>query len=374
MKTKLLTLLAFFCTINAFTQTDGWYLYTKPSEITKITPDDVNTDELHLATDIGYIKYNTSTNSVTDFLNLTSQDPAVGKVKSLALDPTSNNIAFTLNDGIGVYDGASVITYSYDNSNLTIGESTSAFLPLQVEYAKDGSLYIYKEDALGYQMFINGAFEVEEATSFRPQDIVENNTGTKAYFASDTNGLWELDKSTDTWINHTPSNSDLFSDFLLSLYVDMNDALYIGSFQGINTLSSSGVWNSYQELNPINGLPYQAHEISVNETTSDLLVNTSAPSTYFFGLSVVDLSTNTWTNYREDDANCLNENVYSATAFGGNGKVYAAPIIFSSIPDIGKLVEFTPSTESCTNSNINYLNAPVAVNSNVISDFSIRKK
>lgn len=374
MKTKLLLLLTFLCSINTFSQTDGWYLYTKVSEITKILPDDVNSDELHLATDIGYIKYNTSTNSVTDFLNFTSQDPAIGKVKSLALDPTSTNIAFTLIDGIGIYDGSSVTTYSYDNSNLTIGESTSAFLFLQVEYAKDGSLYVYKEDVLGYQIFNNGVFEIEEVTSFRPQDIIENNSGTKAYFAGDNNGVWELEKGTMIWTNHTSSNSGLISNFVFSFHVDSNDLLYIGGVQGLNTLSSSGDWNTYQDLDPINAFPYQVHDISINETTGDLVINTSNPSTYYYGLSIVDLDTNLWTNYREDGTNCLDVNVYTATAFGGDGMVYAAPIIFSSIPDIGKLVKFTPSTEDCSDVDINYLNAPVAVNSNVITDFGIREK
>ncbi|MDT0557988.1 T9SS type A sorting domain-containing protein [Ichthyenterobacterium sp. W332] len=374
MKTKLVLLLGLLYSLPTFAQTDGWYLYTKASEITKIVPDEVNSDELHLATDIGYIKYNTSANTVTDFCNLTSQNPAIGKVKDVAQDPTSDNLAFALVDGIAIYNGINVTIYNYDNSDLSIGEFTNQFLFLELEYAKDGSLYIFKEDAFGYQKFDNGAFESEQVTSFRPKDIIENIAGTKTYFAGDVNGLWELEKATDTWTNYTSSNSDLISNFVLSLAVDSNDLLYVGGFQGINTLSDDGVWNTYQELDPINAFPYQAHSISVNESTGHLVVSTSAPSTYYFGLSIVDLNTNTWTNYREDDTNCLNENVYTATVFGGDGKVYAAPIIFSSIPDIGKLVQFTPSSETCINANINYLNAPVAVNSNVVTDFAIREK
>ncbi|BAO75528.1 T9SS type A sorting domain-containing protein [Winogradskyella sp. PG-2] len=374
MKRKCIILLGLLYSFTALAQTDGWYLYTKASNIIKIVPDDVNSDELHLATDIGYIKYNTTAGTVTDFLNLTTQDPAIGRVHDVALDPTSNDIAFALPDGIGVYDGSGVTVYNYENSNLSIGEFTNPFFILELEYAKDGSLYIFKEDAFGYQKFNNGSFEVEEVTAFRTKDIVENNAGTKVYFAGSNNGLWELEKATDIWTNYTSSNSDLANDFTISLQVDANDLLYIGGFQGLNTLSSAGAWNTYQAPDPINGFPYQVHDISINETNGNLVVNTSAPSTYFYGLSIVDLSTNTWVNYREDDMNCLNENLYTATAFGGDGKVYAAPTIFSSIPDIGKLVEFTPSTETCTNANINYLNAPVAVNSNVVGDFSIRKK
>ncbi|NNL83077.1 MAG: hypothetical protein HKP28_06795 [Winogradskyella sp.] len=66
MKLHLSLALFLFLSISITAQTDGWHLYTKASEITKILPDDVNTDELHLATDIGYIKYNTTSNTVTD--------------------------------------------------------------------------------------------------------------------------------------------------------------------------------------------------------------------------------------------------------------------------------------------------------------------
>ncbi|NNE33542.1 MAG: T9SS type A sorting domain-containing protein, partial [Winogradskyella sp.] len=374
MKTKLLTLLAFLLVIKTYSQTDGWYLYTKASEITKIVPDDVNGDELHIATDIGYLKYNTTSATVTDHLNLTSQNPAIGNVKDIALDPTSNDIAMTLKNGIAIYSMGDVTVYNYADSGLSIGENTNQFYYLQAEYAKDGSLYIFKEDALGYQKFNDGLFEPETVTSFMPQDIVENSAGTKAYFAGVNDGLWELDKGTMDWTNYTSSNSDLISNFVLSCHVDMNDLLYIGGFQGLNTLSSSGAWNTYQGLDPINAFPYQVHDISIDEATGDLVIKTSGSNTYYYGLTMLDLNTNTWTNYREDGTNCLNENVYNAATFGGNGKVYAAPSLSFASPEIGKLVEFIPASESCSDININYLNAPVAVNSNVISDFNVREK
>ena len=95
---KLLLSLALFLyfSISITAQTDGWYLYTKASEITKIIPDDVNTNELHLATDIGYIRYNTASSNVTNVLNITSQNPAIGNVKDIALDPTSGDIALNI--------------------------------------------------------------------------------------------------------------------------------------------------------------------------------------------------------------------------------------------------------------------------------------
>lgn len=72
MKSKLLLLPLLLFSFSIIAQNGDWHLFTKASEITKIQPDDVNANELHLATDIGYIKFNTTTNLVTDFLNLTS--------------------------------------------------------------------------------------------------------------------------------------------------------------------------------------------------------------------------------------------------------------------------------------------------------------
>ncbi|MBT8323878.1 MAG: hypothetical protein KJO96_01160, partial [Winogradskyella sp.] len=370
MKLHLSLALFLFLSISITAQTDGWHLYTKASEITKILPDDVNTDELHLATDIGYIKYNTTSNTVTDFLNLTSQNPAIGNVKDVSLDPTSNNVALSLKDGIAIYDGLAVTVYRYDNSNLTIGESTPQFFNLQVDYAKDGSLYIHKEGTFGYQKFNNGSFEAEMVTSFRPKDVAENSNGTKAYFAGDNNGLWELDKSTDTWTNYTTSNSDLFQNALTSLCFDSADNLYMGNYQGIDKLDTAGTFTSCNDISPI-----PVFEISINPLNGDLLVRNSQPSSAnIFGLSIVDFDSCTWTNYREDDTNCLNKDVYSACSYGGNGLAYVVPPYVSSIADIGSVYEFTVPTESCSEIDINYLNAPVAINANVITDFAIREK
>ncbi|MBC3759871.1 T9SS type A sorting domain-containing protein [Hyunsoonleella sp. SJ7] len=374
MKTQLVILMVLVCLFKLNAQTDGWHLFTKPSEISKIIPDDINANELHIATDIGYIKYNTSSNMVTDMLNLTSQVPAITNVKDIALDPTSNDIAMTIKNGIAIYNGSTLSVYTYDTSDLTIGESTSQFRYLKVAYAKDGTLYIFKEDAFGYQIFDNSVFQNENTTTFRPQDVVENSAGTKAFFATSSKGLWELDKGTDTWTNFTPSNSDVVSNNLTSLFMSTTDLLYIGGYSGLNTLSDSGVWNTYQENDPVNAFPYNIFDISLNETSGELLLQTSLANSYYFGITLANLSTSTWTNYRDNDANCLNENVFTATTFDATGKIYVAPQIFSSIPDIGKLVEFTPSPENCSTLNINYLNAPVATGSNTVADFSIRKK
>lgn len=365
MKTKLLALLAFCLFFNSYSQTDGWYIYSKATEITKIIPDDVNADELHLATDFGYIKYNTATDVVVDHLNLTSQNPAIGTVKDIALDPTGDNIALTLKDGIAIYDGAAVTVYNYSTSDLTIGESTSQFISLKVDYANDGSLYIYKPDAFGYQKFNNGSFDIEMTTSFRPQDIAENSSGTKAYFAGDNNGLWELDKTTDTWTNYTTSNSNIFQNFLTSLCFDSSDNLYMGNYQGIDRFDTGGNFTTCNDSSPI-----PVFDININPVNGDLLVRNSQPnSASIFGLSVVDFDSCSWSNYSEDGANCLNENVFSACNYDSNGEIFVAPIDFS---DPGKVIHFNPGN-FCTPLDIDLVGVPMAINTNTIGDFALRQ-
>lgn len=374
MKTKLLLTIALLSTLQIFAQFDGWNLYTRASTISKIVPDYTNTDELHLATDIGYIKYNTTSEMVTDYLNLTTQNPAIGNVNGLSLNPTNNNIALALNDGIAIYNGTTVTIYNYDNSALTAGSAGNQFTKLEVRYGSQGELYIFRPNVTGYQLFNAGVFDVEVVTTFKPQDIVENNTGAKVYFAGSNNGLWELVKSTSTLTNFTSSNSVLITNTLKSLHVDVNDVLYIGGFQGLNTMTPAGIWSTYQQSAPPPSAAFflPVYNISVNETTGDLLIRTSEPNTSFFGLSTVDLTTNTWTNYTNDNTNCLNANVFTATTLGTNGEIYVAPQDFSSPEQF--IVKFDPGANTCTPLNINYLNAPTAVNSGQISSFTVRKK
>ncbi|SHI72001.1 T9SS type A sorting domain-containing protein [Algibacter luteus] len=354
--------LLYFSTI--ISQTNDWYLLNKPSEITKILPDNVNANELHLTTDIGYIKYNTSSNSVTDFLNLTSQDPSIGDVRGMALDPTSNDIAFTLKKGIAVYNGTSVSKYTYDSSDLTIGESTNQFFDLEITYAKDGSLYIFKEDAFGYQKFNNGVFETEVSTTFKPQDIIENNSGTKTYFAGANNGLWELEKATTTWNNYTTSNSSLTSNFINTFAIDSNDNLFIGHFQGLDRLEPNGTITNCNAASPIT-----VYEISLDPKSNDILVRNSKPnSATINGISIVNYNSCTWTNYKEDGTNCLDENIYSTCSFGGDGNVYSGQWTF---PQNGTLTQFNTTTSTCLNMNINYLNSPEKADSSYISDIDI---
>jgi Secretion system C-terminal sorting domain len=374
MKTKLLFTVALFISFWGFSQNNGWYVYDKALEITSITPDDTNTNELHLGTSLGYIKYNTATNTVTDFLNLTSQNPAIAKVKDIAVNPTNNTIAFTMPGAVVVYDGTTVTKYTYQNSNLTLGSAASTFTFLQVEYGVNGELYIFKEDVFGYQIFNNGVFETEVVTTFRPQDIVENNAGTKVYFAGWNNGLWELVKATSTLTNFTSSNSPLITNTLHSLHVDTNDLLYIGSFQGLNTMTPAGVWNTYQQLiPPFNTQFYPVYDISVN-STGGVLINTSRPSSQDGkGFCLVDLTTNTWTSYTNDATNCLNENYFDDATYDASDNIYVSHIVDTANTDNGQLVLFNPTTDTCTPKDINYLNAMVTSTFNT-SDFNMRKK
>jgi len=311
---------------------------------------------------------------VTDFLNLTSQNPAIAKVKDIAVNPTNNTIAFTMPGAVVIYDGAIVTKYTYQNSSLTLGSTTSTFTFLQVEYGINGELYIFKEDVFGYQIFNNGVFETEVVTPFRPQDIVENNAGTKVYFAGWNNGLWELVKSTSTLTNFTSSNSPLIINTLHSLHVDTNDLLYIGSFQGLNTMTPAGTWNTYQQMvPPANIFFYPVYDISVNSTGS-VLINTSRPSSQDGkGICIVDLTTNTWTSFTNDATNCLNENYFDDAMYDANDNVYVSHVLDVASTNTGELVLFNPTTDVCTPKDINYLNAMVTSTFNTF-DVNMRKK
>jgi Secretion system C-terminal sorting domain len=372
MKKKLLLTIALFSTLQIFSQTDGWFLYTKPSTISAIVLDDTNANILHLATDIGYIQFNTTTGLVADFLNLTSQSPAIGHVNGLDVNPTNANIALALDDGFAIYDGTAVTIYNYDNSLLTVGSvGGTEFIKLRVRYGRQGELYIFKPDVTGYQVFNTGVFDTEVVTTIKPQDIVENQAGTKVYFAGWNDGLHELTKATTTWTNYTTANSDLIYNPLKSLHVDSNDLLYIGGSQGLNTMTGAGVWNTYQQLDPAFGIFFlPVYGISLNETNGDLLIQTSSPNSSSFGLSTLVLASNTWTNYTDDNTNCLNNNKFRASAIGGDGNIYSSK---ESFPANGSLFKFNHNTNTCSEPNINYLNAEVASSLN-ISGFNVRKK
>ncbi|MDC9722071.1 MAG: T9SS type A sorting domain-containing protein [Urechidicola sp.] len=353
MNCKVFLLLILFFTLQIKGQTNGWHQYAKPANIYKIEVDDTNINLLHLGTDTGYVQFNTATNQVTDFLNITTQNPPVGIIQDIALNPTNDDVALALKDGFAIYDGTTVTKHAYHNSDLTIGELTNKFIALEMSFGQGGELYIFKEDVAGYQIFNNGVFETEVTTAFTPTDIIENNAGTKVFFAGDNSGLWELDKATDTFTNYTTSNSDLVSNFLMALDKDINDNVYVGSYGGLNTVSAAGIFNSYQQLiPPANTLNYPVSDIDINETTGLVLVNNSQQNGFSYGVSQVDLQTNTWTNFTDDNTNCLNVNrLFDAVVIPSSGEICGSKI-FTRDSD---LYFFNPTTNTCNTQDINFL-------------------
>ena len=291
MRTKLLTVIFTLWSIFLLAQTNGWYQIDKPQTINVIVPDDTDSNIIHLGTNIGYIKFNIATNQVVDFLNATSQNPAIGNVTGLALNPTNNEIALALSGGIAIYDGTSTVTkYTYTNSSLTIGSASN--LGLQLSYGLNGELYLYKTDVFGYQVLNSGVFNTEVVTSFRPQDIEENHDGTKIYFAGWNDGLHEYTKASTSWVNYTTSNSDLIYNPLEALYRDSSGKLYVGGFQGFNTIDSAGVWSTVQQMIPSSVFFYPAYDFSKN-SSGDLMVVTSKPNVAYNGLCIVNEGSNT---------------------------------------------------------------------------------
>jgi Secretion system C-terminal sorting domain len=365
MKTKLLSLFVCFFTLICVGQSNGWYQYVKPEIIYSITPDDTDSNILHLATDIGYIQLNTFTDNVSDFLNLTSQNPPIGKVTSISTNPINNNIALGLTRSFAIYDGTNITIYDYTNSGLDVGQNSNQFTYLQVEYAKDGSLYIFIEDDFGYQKFNNGIVEPKVVTSFKPQAVAENNLGTEVFFGGSNNGLWKFVKGTTTWTNYTTSNSDLFSNFINALYMDTADNLFIGHFQGLDRLESNGTITNCNASSPV-----PVFDIDISPITGELLVRNSRPnSSSVNGFSVVDYDSCTWTNYTNDGSNCLNHNIYQSCAFGGNGEIYCDK---GNSVDSGDIYRFNPITNSCSQPDINYLGATEMFRSSGFSEVNVR--
>lgn len=365
MKTRLLLAILLFGPLNLISQTNGWYQFMGVTSISTVQVVDTSPESVLVGTNIGLIKYDTSTQQVTDYLNLTSQNPAVGNIRGISQNPTNNDIVLETGSGFALYNGTSVVPYHYENSGLTIGQSS--FQPLKTYYGVGGELYLYKTDIQAYQIFNNGVFEAEVATTFRPTSIMENAAGTKVYFAGWNNGLWELDKSNSMYTNYTTSNSGLLLNTVNKLYRDHNNLLYIstGGYVGFNTLDPSGNWNTYQELIPSSTIHYPVFDFDVSPTTGNVLVNTFTTNLGFFE---VDLPTNTWTHYTNDNTNCLNRNAFADVIYGLNNTIYAADNISNP-----KVRQFMPMTNLCEELDLNYLNAP-DINPQITRKFGVREK
>jgi len=182
MKSKLLAFILCLLCLVSFSQTNGWYQYHKPTQIINMDVDP--SGNVHLATTGGYIMYNTTTNMVEDYANLTSQNPPIGWCTSVKVNPTNNNVAlgFPSGQGMAIYNGTNYNIYHSGNSGY------GDFISPEFHYTDIGLLYIFDKADSKYQTFENGAFNPVQNLTFRPQAIIENSAGTITYFAGRTLG------------------------------------------------------------------------------------------------------------------------------------------------------------------------------------------
>lgn len=363
MKKITLLLCATFLTFNLFSQTNGWHQYAQPRKIYDLQYDSAG--NLHCGTDIGYIKFDISLN-VVDYKNLTSQEFPVGALQQIAINPNDNNFIYAITDNKNILEiNVSNNEVKYPVFNETLEDYTDGdFVSSKIYWAKSGILYVFGTSNKHYQTLENGVLSDKKELEFYPRSIVENNDGTKAYFASTTKGLWELDKTNNTWTNYTKQNSTIVSDGLTDLATDKNDVLYIASYGGLCTLEN-GVFTSY--LNPtVNQTCFQ---VDVHPTKNEVLVNRSeanAPTQQ--GFAIVKLETNTWTLYQEDDTHCVNDNTFDFVKYTSDGAKIITIESYGDYVPSPKLI-FDPVTDTCTPINFNYLNAE---NINSYSDFNVR--
>ncbi|EDP72827.1 hypothetical protein FBALC1_17037 [Flavobacteriales bacterium ALC-1] len=317
---------------------------------------DVDTSgNIHLATDGGYIMYNTATNMVEDYANLTSQSQPIGWCTSVKVNPMNSSVAlgFPSGQGIAIYDGTDYIMYNSDNS--IIGDFSSP----QLHYTDSGLLYIFDKADTKYQTFESGVFSAVQTLTFRPQAIIENEAGTIAYFAGQTpsgfaDGFYELDKSTDTFTHYTTSNSGIVHNGVNCFFRDTNDLLYIGGHRGVNTLDAMGNWATYQEPLPINpSLFYSVYSIDKFSDGTFLVNNSNPNSSEERGFSTVDFTTNTWTHY--------DSSVYCNASDQVQNMVLADDMVFTHFRKFGtpsednKLWSFDTSTNTCQEKDVNFL-------------------
>ncbi|EDP72829.1 hypothetical protein FBALC1_17047 [Flavobacteriales bacterium ALC-1] len=366
MKTKLLFLLAFLCSTTVFTQSnDGWSQYAKPLYVNQMVKD--ASGNYHYATNLGYQKLDGNFNTV-DFINLTSHDTPLGNCFSVAVNPSNENqIALAENNRLFVY------TNGIETNAIEVVSATP-FTGPSLYYNGNNALYIFDKYANieGYSVFENGILNDVVTTGIRPQDIIENNGGTKIFIAGTNNGLWEYTKATDTWVNYTMTNSNLNSNFINDLYVDDNDDLYAGTYQGINKIEPDGTITVCEP-----STFYPVFELDIHPTTGDILARTSDPnSSNTFGFCIVDFDTCSWVNYTDTNSS-LNVNMFETAQFAvapEDGKIVASEAILSAEntfvfdpnnpqePLLGKPIEFIVN------------GVPVRVDVNYTVDLDVRKK
>jgi Secretion system C-terminal sorting domain len=351
MKKNLLFLVAFISfNTMLFSQTNGWFQYTMLRGVNQMVKDAAN--NLHIATDVGYIKYNTTTNTVETFFNLTSQSPGVGNCRSVAVNPVNGNVALGYPQGMGIAisDGVTITEYHAGNSTLD-----SNFQDPELYYAKDGTLYIYQRTSNTYQTFKNGTFAAVKTVGTRIFSIIENNAGTKVYFATST-GLWELVKATGVFTNYTKANSDLLDDTVNALFVDSSDVLHMGSNAGLNTMTPASVWASFQKQVGTTGAFFAVFSIDKNTQGKVLVSNSSGNNSNSFaqtthdGYSIIDTATSDWTRY-DSSTFCNNDNFIASILFIDD-TLYCNYV--NSSKGSHNLWSFAPGGSGCTEHDLNY--------------------
>ncbi len=363
MKTKLLYLVVALGSFQLIAQNVGWHQYAKPLYVNQMVKD--ASGNYHYATNLGYQKLDSNFNTV-EVKNLTSQDTPLGNCFAVAVNPSNENqIALAENERLFIY------TNGVETNQFQITPSTP-FTGPGLYFNNNNELYVFDKHVSteGYSIFENGTLTDVVTAGIRPQDIVENNGGTKIFIAGTNNGLWEYTKATDTWVNYTMGNSTLISNFINDLYVDINDNLYAGSYQGINKLEPGGTMTACMPPSF-----YPVFELDIHPTSGDILARTSQPnSSNTFGFCIVDFDSCTWTNYTDTNT-CFTTNMFETVQFATmpeSGKVVASGAILSA----ENTYVFDPAspTNSCTSIDFNYLGTPVRVDVNYIVDLEVRKK
>jgi hypothetical protein len=368
MKTQLLFLFAFLSIFMLSSQTNGWYQYAQPKKIYDLKYD--NAGNLHCGTDIGYIKLN-PTGTVIDFKNLTSQAFPVGQLQQIAINPTNTNFLYAITDRKSVIEiNLTTNVIKFPDFNDTLEDYTNNnFDNTKLYWAKSDVVYFYGESKKFYQTIENGVLSAKKDITFFPTAIIENNDGTKAYFASATKGLWELDTTNDTWTNYTKENSGLNNNGLTNLDIDSNDVLYMSNYGGLCSLNN-GTFTSYEEQIPNSTLNYPTFQVDKHPTKNEVVVRTSlANSANQVGFATVQLNSDTWKVYKNDATNCFNENTLDHANYTPDGsKILAIQAYNGGFVDT-KHVEFDPDNDTCTSINLNYSNAS---NINQYSNVNVR--
>ena len=365
MKTKLLLLFAFLYSTSILSQSnDGWSQYAKPLRVNQMVKD--ASGNYHYATNLGYQKLDGTFNTV-EFINLTSHDTPLGNCFAIAVNPNNENqIALAENERLFIY------TNGVETNFIEISSAT-AFTGPSLYFNANNELYIFDKysNTEGYTIFENGTLTNVVTTGIRPQDIIENNDGTKIFIAGTNNGLWEYTKATDTWVNYTMGNSNLMSNFINDLFVDNNDNLFLATYQGISKLEPNGTMTTCEPPTF-----YPVFELDIHPTTGDILARTSQPnSANTFGFCKIDFDACSWTNYTDTNSS-LNTNMFKTAQFAvapDDGKIVASEAILSAEntfifdpsnpqnPLLGKPIEFIVE------------GVPLRVDTNYLVDIETRK-